>query len=176
MKTLFKLVPVLLLIAVIGCSLGGSDGVKFPSSNPIGPPPEGVPGDRITTTAYVAELLLAPAGTEIRVNTCDGWVIVPISHEIQLYSEIHNAFSEEYQVRLYPEAMIEFEEPVAVTLEEIEGDVVYLTSDNEWVPVSADGEILVSAVRTKENGGVTVTCSLKGAFPPPPPPDSNNKE
>lgn len=174
MKTLFRLIPVFLFIIVLGCGVG--DGVKFPSSNPIGPPPEGASGDRTTTTAYVAELLLAPAGTEIRVNTNDGWVVVPLSHEIQLYSEIHNAFSEQYQVRLYPEAVIEFEDPTSVLLEDIEGDVVYLNDDNEWVSVSVDGEIIVSAVRTKETGGVSVTCSLKGAFPPPPPPDSNNKE
>ena len=169
MKTLFRLIPVILFLAVLGCSVG--DSVNFPSSNPIGPPPDNGSG-RQTATGYSGQLMTAPSGTQIREDENDSWATASAYQYIEQYNETQNIYSNDYEVDLYADAMMRFEDLYTISLDDISGEVYYRDSNGEWTEVSSNGEYYTSAVATGGNGSVSITCSLKGAFPPPPPPDS----
>jgi len=172
MKTLFKLIPVFLFLAVLGCSVG--DNVNFPSSNPIGPPPDDGSGRQIAT-GYSGQLMTAPSGTQIREDEDESWETATALEYIDPYNETRNTLSNDYEVDLYSEAMMEFDDLYMISLDDISGDVFYRNSSGEWTEVIGTSEYYASAVATRENGSVSITCSLKGAFPPPPP-DSLKKK
>ncbi len=172
MKTLFRLIPVFLFLAVLGCSVG--DSVNFPSSNPIGPPPDNGSG-RQTATGYSGQLMTAPSGTQIREDENESWVTATALEYIDQYNETRNTLSNDYEVDLYADAMMEYNDVFTVSLDNISGDVYYKASNGEWYAVTGTSEYYASAVATGGNGSVSITCSLKGAFPPPPPPDSLKK-
>ena len=173
MKTLFRLIPVVLFLAVLGCGVG--DNINFPSSNPIGPPPEEPIAGRQTSTTWSGQLATAPSGTQIRDNSNESWETASALQPIPEYGETRNTLTNDYDVDLYADAMMEYENLATVNLKDVSGAVYYKNSDGNWAHVDDNGDYYTTAIATGSNGSVTIVCSLKGAFPPPPPPDTLEK-
>ena len=91
MKHLFRLSLVFIFIGFIGC--GFNNDIQFPSSNPIGPPPDVPGGDRGIMTSVVATITTAPSGTEWRESSTETWETAYASSELELYNEIRNIYT-----------------------------------------------------------------------------------
>jgi len=116
----------------------------------------------------LAEIKSAPAGTEYRTSDVTQWQTAVVGTKLGDGYEVRNTESNEYQVELYENAGITFDEQTSVDLSGISGTVKYLNTDSEWVTVTSPGTVSASCVGTGGSSGVKVGCGYIGGIGPKP--------
>lgn len=118
--------------------------------------------------ANVAEFETAPTGTQYRTGPNDDWANAEVGNKLGEGYESRNTQANDYQVRLYSDACIEFDQETTVTLGHLEGGVIYKDFEGNWIPVPGAGQYSSTAFGTKVGGGVSVICGARGVYPPRP--------
>ena len=117
--------------------------------------------------AVLAEFESAPSGTVRRTSPGANWIDASVGDKLEDGHESNNTLSNDYQIGLKSRAEIRFEAITQITLNNVIGTVKYLNSNDDWVPVTSDGQFDAEAVGTGLGGSVSVVCAGKGDYRPP---------
>lgn len=118
--------------------------------------------------AYLSEFLTAPQGTQKKVAPSETWVDASVGDKLSDGDESRNIYHNDYQIRLYEDAGIEFDNVATVELSDLTGTVKYLNENGIWITATSAGQYAALVVGTAAGGGVSVTCSMKGNHKPKP--------
>ena len=116
----------------------------------------------------LAEVIVAPDGTEYRTGSADAWQTATVGFKLQNGYEIRNTQSNDYEIKLLSNAGIGYASPIQATLKGISGTVKYRDPDTDWTEVTTPGSYSLAEVGTGGNSNVSVVCSGYGSVKPPP--------
>ena len=116
----------------------------------------------------LAEFVKVSAGTVKKAGMGTEWMNASVGDKLRNGYESDNTDRNCYIIKLFTNAEMVFGSTTGVILENVRGAVMFRNSDNDsWKPVSSDCAVSAIAVATKENGRVSIICSVRGVFRPP---------
>jgi hypothetical protein len=117
--------------------------------------------------ANLAEFESTPPGTVYRPNPDSGWTDALVGDLLENEYESDNIQGNNYQVRLLPNAEIWFKDPATVSLSNLSGVVEYKDPKNGWKQVGGPDQCEAVAVKTGDQGSVSLVLLARGGYRPP---------
>ncbi len=104
----------------------------------------------------LAEILTAPAGTQIRTSESASWETAKVGDKMYLGYQARNTQENKFKVQLFSDAQIKLDNPAPTYVYDISGDVYIKNANDEWIQIDEEGEYTIKAVQAE---GEMSTCA-----------------
>ncbi len=116
----------------------------------------------------IAEISSAPSGTQKRADSDSSWITASTGDKLAFNAQVRNTQGNNYTVKLYAGACLEFDGSHTVSVSNRNGISLYCDSNGDWNEIDSDGNITCQAIGTAPGGGVSVINNVQSNLPPPP--------